>query len=222
MDDKRTTARRLATDAIAAGRPLDWFEQLYAGAASEGLVVPWADRAPNPNLIGLYEKVRHLSLGRKALKVGCGFGDDAEWLAQQGFEVTAFDISPSAIAECRRRFPQTPVKYLTMDLFATPAEWDGAFDVVQESYTLQVLPAELREAALRKICGFLAPGGHLLFVCRGRRESEPMGTMPWPLTRHELDLLPALGLTEILFEDYMDGEDPPVRRFRACYRRDQE
>jgi SAM-dependent methyltransferase len=219
VDDLRKTARRLAADAIAAGKPLEWFEQLYAGAANDGLVVPWADRKPNPNLVELYAKVCHLGFGPKALKVGCGFGDDAEWLAEQGFDVTAFDISSSAIAECRRRFPQSRVRYLAADLFAAPSAWTGAFDVVQESYTLQVLPAEIRGEALRKICGFIAPGGYMLFVCRGREPSDPPGSMPWPLTRDELAVVPSLGLSEVLFQDYMDREDPPVRRFRACYRR---
>jgi len=220
VDDVRNTARKLAADAIASGRPLEWFEQLYARAASDGLVVPWADRKPNPNLVELYDKVRHLAFGPRALKVGCGLGDDAEWLAAQGFEVTAFDIAPSAIAECRRRFPGSRVRYLVADLFAAPREWAGAFDVVQESYTLQVLPAGIRGEGLRKICSFLAPGGYLLFVCRAREPSDPPGTMPWPLTRDELAAMPSLGLRKVLFEDYMDREDPPVRRFRACYRRD--
>jgi hypothetical protein len=44
--------------------------------------------------------------------------------------------------------------------------------------------------------------------------------MPWPLTRDELAAARSLGLCEVLFEDYMDNEDPPVRRFRACYRRE--
>jgi len=219
VDDVRKTARKLAADAISAGRPLEWFEQLYAAAASEGVMVPWADRRPNPNLVELYDKVRDLGFGSRALKVGCGLGDDAEWLATQGFDVTAFDISPSAIAECRRRFPNTRVKYLAADLFTAPSVWTNAFDVVQESYTLQVLPVNVRREALRRICSFIAPGGYMLFVCRGREPSDPPGTMPWPLTRDELAGTRSLGLREILFEDYMDREDPPIRRFRACYHR---
>lgn len=39
----------------------------------------------------------------KALDVGCGTGDNAIWLAQQGFEVTGCDISPTAIEEAQRR-----------------------------------------------------------------------------------------------------------------------
>jgi hypothetical protein len=43
--------------------------------------------------------------------------------------------------------------------------------------------------------------------------------MPWPLVREELKEFEAYGLREFLFEEYMDKEDPPVRRFRAEYRR---
>ena len=39
--------------------------------------------------------------------------------------------------------------------------------------------------------------------------------MPWPLTRAELEDVPTLHT--LLFEDYLDGESPPVRRFRVLY-----
>lgn len=219
MTDPRSIARKLASEALAAGKPLDWFEVLYSRAATEGVSIPWADRKPNPNLIELFEKVKHLPFGKRAIKVGCGLGDDAEWLARQGFDVTAFDISPSAIRECRLRFPGSSVHYIEMDLFKAPPQWTAAFDLVQESYMLQVLPPELRAAAMAKISEFIAPGGYLLFVTRARDESDPKGAMPWPLTRREVDQFIALRLNSIYFEDYTDGETPPVRRFRACYQR---
>lgn len=219
MDDPRTIARKLASEALSSDKPLDWFERLYAKASSEGVPIPWADRVPNPNLIGLYERIRHLPLGRRALTVGCGLGDDAEWLARQGFDVTAFDISPSAIEECHSRFPDSKVHYVVADLFKAPPKWTGVFDVVQESYTLQVLPSALRMAAIEKICEFVAPKGYLLFITRAREESEPSGTMPWPLTRREVNQFVVHGFLEEYFEDYIDQEKPPVRRFRACYQR---
>jgi len=43
--------------------------------------------------------------------------------------------------------------------------------------------------------------------------------MPWPLTKEEMSLFEAHGLKEISFEDFMDSEEPPVRRFRATYYR---
>ncbi len=43
--------------------------------------------------------------------------------------------------------------------------------------------------------------------------------MPWPLIRSELDQLAEFGLRTIRFEDYMDRESPPVRRFRGFYQK---
>lgn len=219
MTDPRSIARKLASEALSEGRPLGWFELLYSRAATEGVPIPWADREPNPNLIELFEKVKHLPFGKRAIKVGCGLGDDAEWLAKQGFDVTAFDISPTAIQECHRRFPNSSVHYVEMDLFNAPLKWMTAFDLVQESYTLQVLPPDLRVSAMAKISEFIAPSGYLLFITRARDILDPKGAMPWPLTRSEVDQFISLGLNNIYFEDYTDGENPPVRRFRACYQR---
>jgi SAM-dependent methyltransferase len=221
MDNHRATARQLAQVAIAAGRPLDWFEQLYAKARSDGVSIPWADYTPNPNLIELFQQLDgHVSLGRRALKVGCGLGDDAEWLAGRGFDVTAFDISPTAISECGNRFPDSKVTYVACDLFQSPDNWLGAFDLVLESYTLQVLPPELRAKALKQISGFVSLGGYLLLIARLREESEPTGSMPWPLVRREIEILTSQGFVEKHAEDYLDGEHPPVRRFRGCYQRE--
>lgn len=219
-DSHRAIARQLARAAIEAGRPLDWFEQLYAKAAAEGTSVPWADHVPNPNMIELFQQLDgHLSFGKKALKIGCGLGDDAEWLSGRGFDVTAFDISPTAISECRKRFPDSRVSYLACDLFQAPADWSQAFDLVLESYTLQVLPPALRANALKQISEFVSPGGYLVLIARLREEAEPEGSMPWPLVRHEIDMLKSLGFAESHAEDYLDGEQPPVRRFRGCYQR---
>jgi hypothetical protein len=43
--------------------------------------------------------------------------------------------------------------------------------------------------------------------------------MPWPLTRAELGAIAMPNLTLVSFEDFIDDEDPPVRRFRALFRR---
>jgi len=89
---------------------------------------------------------------------------------------------------------------------------------VFEANTLQVLPAELRPQAMRRLAGLVAPSGTLLVVCRGREPSEPPGPMPWPLTRGEL-IAGVGGLNLVTFEEHYDAGDPPVRRFRAGFRR---
>jgi SAM-dependent methyltransferase len=173
----------------------------------------------NPNLEDWLARREMRGEGKKALKVGCGLGDDAQRLAEIGFEVTAFDISPSAIRWCQKRFPGSRVSYQVQDLFHAPAEWKGAFDFVLESYTLQVLTPNLRNPAIECISSFVAPGGTLLVIARGREINDPPGEMPWPLIQEELKGFNAAGLKEVSFERFFDKEDPPVLRFRAEYLR---
>ena len=216
----RATAREIAHKHLDAGDPLGWFEDLYSRAGENAAIIPWADLAPNPNLIDWLDRHQYARPG-KAMKVGCGLGDDAEELTRRGFETTAFDISESAIAWCRKRYPQSAVSYIVADLFSAPVEWGAKFDFVLESYTLQVLPPILRADAVRCIASFVAPGGTLLIIARGREPGEPEGKMPWPLTKDDLSLFGTHALKVVSFEDYMDSEDPPVRRFRATYRREK-
>jgi SAM-dependent methyltransferase len=219
MNEARQKAGDLARASIAAGDPIGWFEKLYAQAAGDPSAIAWADLAPNPNVVDWLNDEQVNGAGCRALKIGCGLGDDAEELARRGFAVTAFDVSRTAIEWCRKRFPGSSVEYVVADLMNPPADWARAFDFVLESYTLQVLPADVREAAIRRVARFVAPGGSLLVVARGREPGDEPGTMPWPLTRDELAGFVRAGLEELSFEDFVDDENPPVRRFRAVYHR---
>jgi SAM-dependent methyltransferase len=212
----RATAREIANKHLNSGDSLGWFEELYATAGDDTSIIPWADLIPNPNLVDWLDQNNTLNFSL-ALKVGCGLGDDAEELARRGFKTTAFDISKSAIDISRKRFPGSPVSYVAADLFSTPKDWQYKFDFVLESYTLQVLPPDLRVNAIEYIANFVAPGGILLVIARAREPEDPIGNMPWPLTKEELSLFRLYKLQEISFEDYIDTEDPPVRRFRVTY-----
>lgn len=219
MSAKRDEMRRLAADSLARGDAVGWFETLYQRAGDDLARIPWADLVPNPLLVDwLAEPDAPRAQGR-ALVVGCGYGDDAEALAGAGFAVTAFDVAPTAIAACRARFPASAVEYVVADALALPAGWRGAFALVCESYTLQVLPPAARAPLLAGLAATLAPGGALLVLCRGREPADAEGELPWPLTRAELDTVCAAGLEPARFEDLLDDETLPVRRFRALYRR---
>ncbi|MBL8669755.1 MAG: class I SAM-dependent methyltransferase [Alphaproteobacteria bacterium] len=211
----RSTARRLAKEALAAGEPLAWFERLYALADGQAAAIPWADLAPNPHLAAWMERQpRDRSLGR-VLVVGCGLGDDAEALARRADRVVAFDVSATAVAWCLQRFSRSTVRYVVADVLTPPAEWRAAFDLVVEVYTLQVLPPELRRQAAQAMAAAVAPGGRLLAVARGRSAQDPLGEMPWPLLPEELSNAFSPPLMRCSFEDFLDQESPPVRRLRA-------
>jgi SAM-dependent methyltransferase len=215
----RTIARRIAQEHLQTGDPFGWFEDLYSQAGEKPSIIPWADLEPNPNLVDWLDQNR-FTVSCQALTIGCGLGDDAEELARRGFTTTAFDISESAIIWSRKRFPRSSVSYVVADLLFAPVDWEAMFDFVLESYTLQVIPSCLRPDAVRCISSFVAPGGILLVIARGREPSEPDGMMPWPLCKEELSLFTAYGFRELAFEDYMDREEVPVRRFVATYRRE--
>ena len=103
---------------------------------------------------------------------------------------------------------------------SVPGDWQAAFDLVVEIYTLQVLPPEPRAVAAAQLASCVASGGTLLAVARAREAHETTGEMPWPLTRSELESLFSPPLALVSLEDYLDDETPRVRRFRATYRRD--
>jgi hypothetical protein len=213
-EEHRATAREIAHKHLDMGDPLGWFENLYSQAGEDISIIPWADLKPNPNLVDWLDQQEPTAFGL-ALKVGSGLGDDAEELVRRGFITTAFDISRTAIMRSQKRFSQSSVSYVVADLFSPPSEWQGKFQFVLESYTLQVLPPNLRSQAIRCIASFVAPGGTLLVIARGREQTEPEGKMPWPLTKEELLLFELHGLKHTSFDDYMDSEEPPVRRFRV-------
>jgi SAM-dependent methyltransferase len=218
----RTKARALVDQYFAANDPTGWFEALYALAGNDPASIPWADLAPNPNLLAWLDRHHVRGDGRTALTIGCGLGDDAEELARRGFTVTAFDISPTAVAWCKRRFANSHVQYVTADLLAPPSQWKAAFDFVLESYTVQALPLDLRERAIAQVASFLAAGAELLVICRGRDDRDPPGEIPWPLSVSELRMFTDHGLAMEALEDYLDeAETPPVRRFRAHFKRTQ-
>ncbi len=215
----RRLARRLAAEHVAKGDPLGWFERLYTTAGDDTSLIPWGDMGPNPNFVSWPGRAELETRGKRALQIGCGLGDDAEFLSGMGFDVTAFDIAPTAIEWCRNRFPGSTVSYEIADLLAPPVEWRGHYDFVLEVYTIQALPRDLREAALQQLAGFVAPGGDLLVVGRLTDDGSATDSLPWPLMPSELATLWGLGLRELNVEDYVDDEDPPVRRVRAHYTR---
>lgn len=212
MDEKRDLARELARQHYAQGDPLGWFEDLYNQANRDFETIPWADRAVNPHLAAWCDRESLPRPGSRVLVVGCGLGDDAEYLAARGAHVTAFDLSETAIGWCRERFPASTVNYQVANLL----DFTGRYDLVVEIYTLQAMPLDMRPRALDAVAEL---SNELVIICRGRDESDPPGQLPWPLTPADIRHLEQRGLSIVQFEDFDDPFDPGKRRFRVYLRR---
>lgn len=99
------------------------------------------------------------------LELGCGEGGDAIWFAEQGWQVTAVDISPTATARgaeaAAARGVTENIEWVAHDL--TTWETDQHFDLVTASFFHSAVELHRLEI-LRRASDRLRPGGHLLLV----------------------------------------------------------
>ncbi len=135
-----------------AGDDLDWdtmyreSEQRWSGHVNGSLV---AELDGHP--------------ARRALDVGCGEGADAIWLAEQGWKVTAVDISPTAI---ERGAAEAAARGLDLDWRAgdilTERPTAESYDLVALHYP--GFPIERLDDVVSALTDAVAPGGTLLVV----------------------------------------------------------
>lgn len=197
----------------------DFFESVYAEAQGDASRVRWADERPNPALVTWLNAVAPalVRCGARVCVVGCGLGDDAQELIKRGYDVTAFDCSATAIDWAKQRDPDNHRCFVQADLFNLPAKWRHRFDLVIEIYTIQSLPPEQHEQAMRAIAEILSPHGHMLLIARAAETPVIKDDRPWPLTEEELRHICAAAGLQVsgdvaIFED---DQDPPVLRMRA-------
>jgi thioredoxin reductase len=152
-----SVAMSLAADDVqAAARPsgsaADW-DHRYSGEPV------WSGN-PNGSLVA---EVAGLATGR-ALDVGAGEGGDAIWLAEQGWKVTASDISSRALdrirAEAERR--DLPVTCELVDANAWEPFTSGGFDLVSAAYASIPRTPDLR--GVHNVLDAVAPGGTLVIL----------------------------------------------------------
>jgi SAM-dependent methyltransferase len=201
---------------MADDDPTALFERMYGAAAADDSRLPWERDGPHPLLEPWARDVE--GAGRRALVVGSGLGADAEFIAQRGFAVTGFDVSPTAIAMVRERLPDSAVDYRVADLLDLPGEWIGAFDLVVESLTVQSMPIAFHAPATANIARTVADGGTLLVIATARGDDAPTPDgPPWPLTRAEIDAYAGHGLRPVRIEEVREPQTPA--RWRAEFRR---
>src|ERR1051326_3811785 len=81
---------------------------------------PWDTGRPS---LELQRRLSQFPIPRGgAIELGCGSGSQAVWLAQRGFDVTAIDISPTAIAqaELQAKKAGVAVRFLAADVTELP------------------------------------------------------------------------------------------------------
>jgi len=113
-----------------------------------------------------------------ALDLGSGEGGDAVWLAEQGWQVTAVDISDTALqrgaAAAQSRGLADRITFVGHDLSDyTPQD---SFDLISAQFLHSMLPFD-RPAILKRAADAVRPGGVLLIV-------DHAGPPPWASKLH--------------------------------------
>jgi SAM-dependent methyltransferase len=143
----------------------DW---LAMGMPSSELTAPsndWAptglpEPPPDPVDETLIDLAAEMPPG-KALDLGCGSGQNAVWLAQRGWVVTAVDISPDAIEETRDAAARAGVSIVC--IVADAAAWrpTSRYDLVLSTFALP--PRGMgRSRLLEMAASSVAPGGAII------------------------------------------------------------
>ena len=192
--------------------PTAWFEPLYVAATEGRAEIPW-DRGGEPHAL-LVDWARR----RRALVIGAGLGDDAEYIASLGFRTLAFDVAPTALELARERHPGSSVDYVVGNLLEPPPEWRERFDLVFESLTVQSMPPAVHAQAIESVAGMVAPGGTLLVIAT-QAQAPPQDGPPWPLTRDEIDAFATGGLRSVRVEEIPAAGQEGIVRWRAEFRR---
>ncbi|CAN5124564.1 hypothetical protein BH11ACT7_BH11ACT7_34500 [soil metagenome] len=119
--------------------------------------------------------VSALAPGR-ALDLGCGEGGDAKWLASQGWQVTAVDISDEALRRAAEDAGElaSRIDFQHHDLTRTFP--DGQFDLVSAQFLQSPVEWD-RNTLLRRAAAAVAPGGTFLLVDHG-------AAPPWSMHKH--------------------------------------
>lgn len=118
-----------------------------------------------PNRFLAHRRERLLD-GRNALSVADGEGRNSVWLAEQGLDVTAVEISAVALEKARRLAigRRVEVRFMQADMLAPgwpPAELHDAFDWVVGIF-IQFVGAAWRERQFDVMKRLTRPGGRIL------------------------------------------------------------
>ena len=154
--------RTSSSGSVAESDQVKWEARYRAGSH--------AARDPEPLVV----EAAGLTGGGRALDVACGRGRHAIFLASEGFDVDAIDISPSALASARERANGLAVRWIEADL-------DDA-DLEAGVYSLVVCVDFTDSALTPRLVQALAPGGVLAYVARPRARCS-FGPQPGEVAR---------------------------------------
>lgn len=148
-------------------------------------VPPWDVGRPQPAFVELV-RARELDQGR-VLDVGCGTGENALYLADNGFSVSGVDLSDRAIAAGRAKAKERRLKVDFRAGNALSLDFkDKVFDNVIDSGLFHTFTDYDRPVFAREIARVLVTSGKYFMLCFSEKEPTNWGG-PRRITKKEIE-----------------------------------
>jgi SAM-dependent methyltransferase len=156
------------------------------------------------------EKVlKTLPVGAKVLDCSCGTGDQAIWMARQGYRVSASDISEGMIDRAREK-----AKNENLDISFFRSSWEELTDKTNDKYDLVVCPGnslshiislEMLENSTRVIKEILTDEGQFFFDLRDWEKTFEDKSLP----DQEFQVKSQAGLFDVRYSYEINGWNVP-------------
>jgi 2-polyprenyl-3-methyl-5-hydroxy-6-metoxy-1,4-benzoquinol methylase len=163
-------------------------------------------KKPSPFLAREIERILRLAPGKRALDIACGEGRNSLFLAQQGFRVTALDISDVGLAKAAKWADERGLTVDFQEVDLDGYRFTDQFDLIINFNFL------LRDLIPEELCA-LTPGG-LLIIDTIMESPHLLGTHnpDYFLRRGELQHICESLDGEIIFYEELPGDEMPTAR----------
>jgi SAM-dependent methyltransferase len=164
--------RPLASNIIPAADWVERMDRLY----QNGKFPAWDTGRPSPELKKLVE-AHKLKPGR-VVDLGCGSGMHDVYLAEQGFDVTAMDMSPTALALGKERAKEhkVHVNWMLADILWPPADLKP-FDIIFDRGCYHGLETRAEKGDyVQAVVQISRPGTRFVLLARDRITEEKIRT----------------------------------------------
>jgi SAM-dependent methyltransferase len=161
---------------------VEFWDRFYQQRRESGDDLDWEGLWTAPFLTPLRE-----AKADTILELGCGTGNDAARLADEGYSVTAIDLSSEAIVQAQARFGEM-VSFMVADMTQRLPFPDGAFDAVMSNVAMHMFPDGVTRAVFAEVGRLVHAGGLFVFHVNAL-EDRPLRARWQPARELEQDFV---------------------------------
>ncbi len=116
------------------------------------------------------ECLPYFETGSKILELGCGAGNDSNFFAISGFDITATDFSEQAIKQNSEKFQHTNLSFEILNIANNFPYENQTFDIVYARLSLHYFTDKKTREIFQEIARILKSGGLLCFICKSPQD----------------------------------------------------